>query len=203
MLSKSSLALKLLCEAIASVAIVISGVLITELYFKIEDDPFVVLLVCTTFSSALYFIHPCYTCFRLLKRLNETEDERRERVEGTKPIHCPICRLQSKHHFFEYATFLVHCAFLIGCFVEPVALSLGSRGHRKVGLLAPIYAAWMFVSAAIHPFVAFCICCYGLITEDDDECDNKVLKPTVEKTTAADDGNEQRTVFQSESVSFV
>ena len=86
--------------------------------------------------------------------------------------------------------------------MEPVALSLGSRGHRKIGLIAPIYAAWMFVSVATHPFVAFCICYYGLITDDEDDS-NKDLKPTVKKTTVADDGKGQGTGFPSESVRMV
>ena len=148
MLSCKALGWKLIVEPLVMLGILITGGVPSTRLCPFSEYILVLLMTCTVGSCFCYFIHPCYTFARwdncTVKRDGLDND-------GTK-MHfgCVFCWPQEQHVVFEFLPFIVHCAILIGCFVDQVL-----RGPNKEGL-SWIYLIWR-MAAMVLPFVSMLI----------------------------------------------
>ena len=152
MLSCKALGWKLIVEPLVMLGILITGGVLSKRLCPFDDYILALLMMCTGFSCALYFIHPCYTfsrwvcCMIKRKERGGIDDN-----DGTKMhVGCLFCWPQEQHVVFEFLPFIIHCAMLIGCFVEQVL-----RGPNKEGL-SWIYLIWRMVATAL-PFLSMLI----------------------------------------------
>ena len=152
MLSCRALGWKLVVEPLVMLSILITGGVLSARLCPFTEYIFTMLMTCTVLSCVFYFAHPCYTFFRWLIRMAKRDQLEKTGEEDGARIHvgCIFCWPQEQHVVFEFLPFIVHCAILIGCFVEQVL-----RGPNKEGL-SWMYLIWRSISMVL-PFLSMFI----------------------------------------------